>query len=138
MINERADKLLKERFKTGQLIALATSMDNKPFVRNVNAYYDDGAFYIMTDASSEKIKQIRENPQVALCGKMVNGRGIAQNMGHVLNAENHELMKTLRIALAEWYDYGNVDENNPNTIILKIQLSQASVIEDGINFDLIV
>lgn len=138
MINKHADKLLKDRFKTGQLIALATSIDNKPFVRNVNAYYDNGAFYIMTDASSDKMKQIRENPDVALCGKLVNGRGIAQNLGHVLKEEHHELMKTLRVALAEWYDYGNVDENNPDTVILKIELSQASVIDDGVKLDLIV
>ena len=44
MLNKEADAILKERFRTGHLIALATSVDNKPYVRAVNAYYEDGVF----------------------------------------------------------------------------------------------
>lgn len=138
MIDRHVDELLKDRFKAGQLIALATSLNNKPYVREVNAYYDNGAFYIMTDASSAKMKQIEENPEVALCGPLVSGRGVAQNLGHVLKEEHTELMKVLRKALAEWYDYGNVDENDPNTVILKIELFQVSIIDNGVKLELLV
>ena len=137
MLNKEADKILKERFRTGQLIALATSVGNKPYVRAVNAYYEDGVFYVMTNASSGKMKQIEMNPEVAICGQLLNGRGIAENIGHVLKPEHEELMKTLRIALAEWYSYGKVDEADQNTVILKIQLIQATVIEDGSKYELI-
>ena len=136
MLNKEADKILKERFRTGQLIALATSVDNKPYVRAVNAYYEDGIFYVMTNASSGKMKQIDMNPEVAICGQLFNGRGIAENIGHVLKPEHEELMKTLRIALAKWYSYGKVDEADQNTVILKIQLTQATVIEDGSKYEL--
>lgn len=136
MLNGIADRILKERFKTGQLIALATSIENKPYVRAVNAYYEDGVFYIMTDASSGKMKQIEENPEVAICGQLLNGRGTAINIGHVLKTEHAELMKTLRVALAEWYSYGKVNEEDPNTVILKIELSQATVIDNGIKYEL--
>ena len=37
MFNKAADRILRNRFKTGQLVALATSIDNKPYVRAVNA-----------------------------------------------------------------------------------------------------
>ena len=136
-MNNQADKILYERFKSGQLIALATSEDNKPYVRAVNAYYENGAFYIMTDASSGKMKQMEKNPEVAICGQLLNARGIAENIGHVLKPEHKELMKTLRIALAEWYSYGHVDEEDPNTVILKVALTQATVIENGNKYELI-
>lgn len=137
MLNKEADKILKERFRTGQLIALATSIDNRPYVRAVNAYYEDGVFYVMTDASSGKMKQIEMNPEVAICGQLLNGRGLAENIGHVLKPEHEELMKTLRVALAEWYSYGKVNEEEPNTVILKIQLTQATVIGNGNKYELI-
>ena len=137
MLNREADKILKERFRTGQLIALATSEDNKPYVRAVNAYYEDGVFYIMTDASSGKMKQMEKNPEVAICGQLLNARGFAENIGHVLKPEHEELMKTLRVALAEWYSYGKVNEEDPNTVILKIRLTQATVIDNGNKYELI-
>ena len=137
MFDIQANKILYERFKSGQLIALATSEDNKPYVRTVNAYYENGVFYIMTDASSSKMKQMEKNPEVAICGQLLNARGIAENIGHVLKPEHEDLMKTLRIALAEWYSYGKVDEKDPNTVILKIQLTQATVIDNGNKYELI-
>ena len=137
MFDIQANKILYERFKSGQLIALATSEDNKPYVRAVNAYYENGAFYIMTDASSGKMKQMEKNPEVAICGQLLNARGIAENIGHVLKPEHKELMKTLRIALAEWYSYGHVDEEDPNTVILKVALTQATVIDNGNKYELI-
>ena len=51
--------------------------------------------------------------------------------------EHEELMKTLRIALAEWYSYGHVDEEDPNTVILKVNLTQATVIDNGNKYELI-
>ncbi len=137
MFDIQANKILYERFKSGQLIALATSEDNKPYVRTVNAYYENGVFYIMTDASSSKMKQMEKNPEVAICGQLLNARGIAENIGHVLKPKHEDLMKTLRIALAEWYNYGKVDEKDPNTVILKIQLTQATVIDNGNKYELI-
>lgn len=137
MLNTDTDKILETRFKNGQLIALATSIDNKPYVRAVNAYYEDGVFYVMTDASSGKMKQIAMNPEVAICGHLLNARGIAENIGHVLKPEHEDLMKTLRNALAEWYSYGKVNEEDPDTVILKIRLTQATIVENGNKYELI-
>ena len=44
-----AEKIMLERFGKDSVIALATTVDDKPYVRNVNAFYDDGAFYVLTD-----------------------------------------------------------------------------------------
>ena len=39
---------------------------NKPSVRTVNSFYENGAFYIITYALSNKMKQIKENATVAV------------------------------------------------------------------------
>ncbi|MBR6700382.1 MAG: pyridoxamine 5'-phosphate oxidase family protein, partial [Firmicutes bacterium] len=94
-INKKADKILHERFKSGKLVALATCHDDMSSVRAVNAYYENECFYIMTDASSGKMRELEMNTKVALCGELFNGHGVAENIGHVLKEEHAELMKTL-------------------------------------------
>ena len=40
----------------------------RPVVRSVNAYYEDGAFYVVTHAKSNKMLQIAQNPEVSIAG----------------------------------------------------------------------
>lgn len=61
-LNQEAEKIMRERFGKDTVIALATIENGVPYVRNVNAYYENGAFYIITYALSNKIKQIENNP----------------------------------------------------------------------------
>ena len=60
-------------FKSGYdtLLSLATIDGSCPAVRTVNSYYEDGAFYTVTYALSNKMKQIEKNPEVAICGEWV-------------------------------------------------------------------
>ena len=51
---------MKERFGKDSIIGLATTVDNIPYVRNVDAYYEDGAFYVLTYGLSNKMKQIEK------------------------------------------------------------------------------
>ena len=46
--SREAEKIMIERFGRDTLLALATTENGVPSVRNVNAYYEDGAFYIIT------------------------------------------------------------------------------------------
>ena len=55
-LNETTMNILRERFGKDNLIALATCSGNIPHVRTVNAYYEDGAFYIITYALSGKMQ----------------------------------------------------------------------------------
>ena len=45
--NREAEKIMIERFGKDTVIALATVEDGIPYVRSVNAYYENGAFYII-------------------------------------------------------------------------------------------
>ena len=46
-ISSEAEKIIVERFGKDTVIALATVEDGVPYVRSVNAYYENGAFYII-------------------------------------------------------------------------------------------
>ena len=125
---------LIERFSKDSLIALATVSGDTPYVRAVNAYYMDGAFYCVTNAQSNKMKQIERNPRVGLCGEWFTGHGTAKSLGHVLAPENEKSMEVLRPAFAAWYANGHVDEQDPNTILLQIMLTDGVLMKHGRRF----
>ena len=81
---EKALAIMEERFGRDRMISLATTVDNLPSVRDVNGYYRDGAFYIVTHALSGKMQQIAQNPRVAISGEWFSAHGLAENLGHVL------------------------------------------------------
>lgn len=62
--SEQAKTIMNERFGRDREIALATVWGDRPEVRTVNGYYEDGAFYVITHAKSNKIRQIASNPHV--------------------------------------------------------------------------
>ena len=53
--SQEAEQIMVERFGKDTLIALATTENEVPYVRYVNAYYENGAFYIITYALSNKM-----------------------------------------------------------------------------------
>ncbi|MDY5014656.1 MAG: pyridoxamine 5'-phosphate oxidase family protein, partial [Eubacteriales bacterium] len=57
-MSAEAEKKMAERFGKDTIISLATTEDNMPYVRYVNAYYENGAFYIITYALSNKMRQL--------------------------------------------------------------------------------
>ena len=69
-MSREAEKIMMERFGKDTVIALATIEKEVPYVRYVNAYYENGAFYIITYALSNKIKHIENNPAVAIAGEL--------------------------------------------------------------------
>ena len=137
---EEGLKLIEERCGNGKdnLISLSTiamelNADRKPrpYVRDVDAYYEDGVFYVVTWAKSTKMQQIAQNNEVAfsVCSEWFSGNGIGENLGWVLDPKNAELRGKLRTAFSEWYDYAN-NEKDENCCILAIRLTRATVIKD--------
>ena len=57
-----AIKIMNERFTKDSLIAVATTESNRPYVRMVDGYYEDGAFYTVTYALSTKLNYHRLKP----------------------------------------------------------------------------
>lgn len=88
-----AEEIMARRFGRDSVIALATESGGVPHVRYVNGFYQDGAFYVITYALSGKMRQIAENPQVALAGEWFTGHGRAESLGWFGSAENSALAR---------------------------------------------
>ncbi|MBR4887553.1 MAG: pyridoxamine 5'-phosphate oxidase family protein [Clostridia bacterium] len=133
---QEAKKVMNERFGRDTLIALATVEGDVPAVRAVNAYYEDGAFYVVTYGLSNKMKQLQKNPNVAVCGDWFTGRGRGEDLGHVLAPENAAMMEKLRTVFAAWYTGGHVNEADPQTRLLCIRLTTGTLYSHGTKYEL--
>ena len=128
-----AIETLAQWYGKDTFLSLCTTDEKRGYIRVVNAYYEEGCFYVVTNTGSNKMRQIEKNPSVALsCGipfqGFLNAHGTGENLGHVLAEKNTTLMATLREAFAKWYNEGDVNENDPNTCILCIRLAEAAFI----------
>ena len=133
---EQALSLMTERFGHDTLLSLATMDGSRPAVRTVNSYYEDGSFYTVTYALSNKMNQIKENPEVAVCGEWFTAHGIGENLGWVRDEKNAEMMSKLRAAFAEWYDNGHTNEDDPNTCLLRIRLTDGVLFSNGTKYEI--
>ncbi len=131
-----AIKIIEERFSSDNELSLATSENNIPSVRTVNAYYENGSFYIITYSLSNKVKQIEKNPIVSICSGWFNSQGIAKNMGYILDSTNFDMFSKLKKIFYKWYDNGHVDEDDKNTCILRIILTKGVLFSNGVRFDI--
>ena len=127
---------MDERFGHDTLISLATVDGSRPAVRIVNSYYEDGAFYTVTYALSNKMKQIEISPEVAICGEWFTANGIGENLGWVRDEKNTEIMSKLRAIFAEWYDNGHTNESDPNTCLLRVRLTDGVLFHQGTKYEL--
>lgn len=130
-------KLLDEKFGNGKdnvlsLGTIARESNSKgqprPVVRGVNAYYEEGTFYITTHSKSNKMQQIAQNQEVSIasCEEMFTASGIGRNLGWILDPKNEVLRTKLRAAFASWYDSAN-NEQDENCCILAIHLTKGTL-----------
>lgn len=134
-IPQEVEKIMVERFGKDTVIALATVENDVPYVRYVNAYYEDGAFYIITHARSNKIKHIEHNPAVAIAGDWFTAHGKGVNLGYFGKDENHIISEKLKTAFAEWIGNGHNDFDDENTIILCIELTDGLLLSHGTRYE---
>lgn len=133
-LNAESKRIMEERFGKDSIIALATVADGIPAVRNVNGYYEDGAFYVITYALSNKMKQIEKNPTVAIAGDWFTAHGKGVNLGYFCKEENKDIAGKLRKAFAEWIDNGHNNFEDENTCILCIRLTDGVLFSHGTRY----
>lgn len=136
MISPAAEAVMIERFGKDNVLALATAADNVPYVRSVNAYYENGAFYVITYALSGKMCQLAQNPTCALAGEWFTAHGMGESMGWFRRPENAPIAAALRQAFAEWIDNGHNNFDDPNCVILKISLTKGTLFSHGTRYDI--
>ena len=135
-LSAEAEKILIDRFGKDTVIALATVKDGAPYVRKVNAYYENGAFYIITYALSNKMEQIKSNPAVAIAGDWFTAQGKGINLGYFGKKENRVIAERLKEVFAEWIDNGHNNFEDENTIILKVELTSGLLLSHGTRYEL--
>ena len=135
-LNATTSEFMVTRFGHDNLIALATTTGDLPQVRTVNAYYENGSFYIITHALSGKMAQLAENPNAAICGDWFTAHGIGENLGWIRLHQNTDLADRLRRAFAEWYDNGHINEDDENTVILRVRLTDGVLYHHGTKYEI--
>lgn len=135
-LNSESEKIMNERFGRDTIIALATTENGIPHVRYVNAYYEEGAFYVITYGLSNKMRQIGQNPDVAIAGEWFTAHGRGINLGYFGKDENAEIAGKLKKAFAEWIDNGHNDFSDVNTCILCIGLTDGVLFSHGTRYDI--
>jgi uncharacterized pyridoxamine 5'-phosphate oxidase family protein len=139
---ENAMKLMEERCGNDKevVIALATisltsnaAGNPRPAVRMVCAYYEDGVFYVSTDAKKNKMLQIEKNNEVAVAGlDWFAFHGKAENLGWVKDEKNAEIRAKFK-KIFDWFDEVG-DEDNPDSIVLRITLTEGTIIDNERKF----
>lgn len=135
-MNQDAERILLERFGGDAVLALSTLEGTTPYVRFVNVHYENGAFYVITHALSNKLRQIRRNPVVAIAGEWFIAHGHAESLGWFGKTENHAVAENLKTAFSAWIDNGHNDFADPDTIILRIALTNGVLLSHGVRYDL--
>ena len=126
---ENAMNIMTERFSKDSLMAIATTDGERLHNRIIDVYYEDGVLYASTYATSNKMKQIETNSEVAVCAiDWFSGHGIGKNLGWVLDPKNTEIREKLRKAFV-WYD-DVANEKDPNCCFLEIRLKDGMLIKD--------
>lgn len=134
-LSEDVEKIMTERFGKDSVIALATVDKGTPFVRYVNAYYDNGAFYIITYALSNKMRHIKSDATVAIAGEWFTAHGKGVNLGYFGKAENYRIAGKLKNAFSEWIDNGHNNFDDENTVILCVELTDGLLLSHGTRYE---
>ena len=96
---------------------------------------EDGYFYIITYDRSQKMEQIRKNPQVAISGDWFTCHGLAESLGWFRKEENREIAAKLWEAFSSWIENGHNDFDDENTIILRVKVTDRVLYSQGRRFE---
>ena len=135
-LTKEVDAILLERFGKDSIIALATAIDNIPYVRSVDAFYENGVFYVLTHGLSSKMKQIEQNPTVALSGEGFTAQGKGLNLGYFGKADNLHIANKMKQVFSTWIDNGHNNFDDTNTCILCIKLTNGILFSDGTRYEI--
>lgn len=134
-LSQEAGKIMADRFGKDSIIALATVDNGLPYVRYVDAYYENGAFYTITHSLSGKMKQIADNAAVAIAGEWFTGHGKGINLGFFGKSENREIAEKLKTAFSPWIDNGHNNFEDENTVILRVELTDGVLFSQGTRYE---
>ena len=135
-LSKEIEAILLERFGKDSIIALATTVGGIPYVRNVDAFYENGAFYVLTHGLSGKMKQIEKNATVAISGEWFTAQGQGVNLGYFGKSDNSRIANKMKQVFSAWIDNGHNHFDDVNTCILCIKLTSGVLFANGTRFEI--
>ncbi len=82
------------------------------------------------------MKQISENPTVAISGDWFTAHGNAKNLGWFCEEGNRDIAAKMKRIFAQWIDNGHNDFDDHNTCILRIDLTEGTLFSHGTRYDI--
>jgi len=125
--------VLSDLFSKDFTFVLATAKENVPSARVVDTYYENGIFWMVTYSKSNKMKEIENNPHVALCNNFHCFKCIARNVGHPLNEEKKAIREKLIKVFESWY-FAHNDENDEHMCYVKVEPESGFFHKDGFGY----
>lgn len=105
-----AKQIMDKKLGDWKIMALASSVDDYPMVRNVSCLFYNDKIYFKTDKNFRKTQQLFKNNRVALCTGGVQVEGIALNKGLVVDEPERIFEKKYKEFLWKSYNaYSHVD-----------------------------
>ena len=112
---EAAVERMFEMLGTDKIMALASSKDDYVMVRNVSCLFYDDKVYFKTDKNFRKTKQLRVNPNVAMCWSGIQIEGVAENKGLVVDEPGHRFEEGYKKYL--WQSYNKYSHEDTEILI---------------------
>lgn len=130
---EKSLKVMEDLFGKDVFFSLATSHNDVPSIRMADVFYDNGSFWIVTNCKSNKVIDIKCNPNVALCNHLYRFKGKAYYAGHPLDENNKEIRNKLIKAFEPWY-FAHNNENDENMCYIRVDLQEGFFFKDGTGY----
>ncbi len=131
---EKAIQVMTEMFGRDYQFALATINGNAPYQRYVDTYFDGECFYVVAYGLSQKVRDIRRNPNVSLCTRNAHSfSGGAEVIGHPKDRHNAAIREKLIDVFEKWYFLHN-NEDDDNLCYIRIKPQEGFFHKDGTGY----
>lgn len=105
-----AVEIYKKKLGDYKIMALASSYNDYPMIRNVSCIFYNDKIYFKTDKNFRKTQQLFQNNKVALCYSGVSLEGIAINKGLVVDEKDRTFESKYKQYLWGSYNaYSHID-----------------------------
>ena len=129
---EEAKALFFEKLGKYKIMAIASSVDDYPMIRNVSCIFYNDKIYFKTDKNFRKTQQLFQNQKVAMCYHGISFEGICENKGLVIDEEGRTFEKLYKEYLWNSYNaYSHIDSE----ILIEVTPKFIELWDDDENFN---
>ncbi len=127
-------KIVLEMLNPQQMVFVATSVDDQPFVRPMTLIYDKKRFFFATGSSDAKAAQIAANPLVEICLPLKEGKysGYVRARGKLLTITDNSVRKEIFDA-SDFIGYYWQEPTDPGYALYQMHWQEVDYLKPGEN-----